>query len=79
MSRGFTKLLRAVTQEGAEVIVTSKGKPVAVLCPYEHHEKARRQQAIARLWAVTDQLLQGITLEETYASSRRDLEARDGG
>lgn len=78
MSRGFTKFLRAVAQQKAEITVTSKGKPVAVLCPYEQYKRAQRRRALARLMELADQHLRGLTLAETYLSSRSDLEARGG-
>lgn len=76
MSRGFTKLLRMVVQSGDEVTITSRGKPVAVLCPYERYQQVQREQALARLLTLGDRYLQGLTLAETCASSRSDLEAR---
>ncbi|HIC96233.1 TPA: type II toxin-antitoxin system Phd/YefM family antitoxin [Candidatus Bipolaricaulota bacterium] len=79
MSRGFTKLLRMVVKEGAEVTITSRGEPVAVLCPYERYKKAMRRQALDRLMELADRHLKGLTLEETYQSSRADLERRGEG
>jgi len=76
ISRGFTKLLREVVKEGAEVTVTSRGKPVAVLCPYDRYKRAMRRQALDRLMDLADKHLAGLTLKETYYSSRRDLESR---
>jgi len=79
MSRGFTKLLRAVVENGAEVTVTSRGKPVAVLCPYEWYRQVVRRRALVRLWELSDRHLQGLTLEVTYSRSRRELEGRSNG
>lgn len=76
MSRGFTKLLREVVRKGAEVTVTSRGKPVAVLCPYDQYKRAMRQQALNELLELADKHLHGLTLEETYYPSRRKLEER---
>jgi len=78
MSRGFTKLLRMVVKEGAEVTITSRGEPVAVLCPYEHYKKVMRKRSLDRLIELADRHLEGLTLEETYYSSREDLEGRGG-
>lgn len=78
MSRGFTKLLRLVAKEGAEVTITSRGKPVAVLCPYERYKRTMRRRALDRLMELADEHLKGVTLEETYYSSRADLEGRGG-
>jgi len=78
MSRRFTKLLRLVVEEGAEVTITSRGRPVAILCPYEQYRKIMRKRALERLMELADKHLKGLTLEETYYSSREDLEGRGG-
>jgi prevent-host-death family protein len=76
MSRQFTKLLRAVVEEGAEITITSRGKPVAVLCPYERYRRAIRHQALERLMELADQHLTELTLEETYHKAREELRRR---
>lgn len=78
MSRGFTKLLREVVENGAEITVTLRGDPVAILCPYKLHRKVMRKQALERLIKLADRNLGGLTLEDTYYSSRADLEGRGG-
>jgi prevent-host-death family protein len=78
MSRGFTKLLREVAEGGAEVTVTSRGRPVAILCPYERYRRVMRKRSLERLMELADGHLEGLTLEETYYSSRKDLETSGG-
>ena len=50
----FSALLARV-EEGEEVVVTKRGRPVAVLKPYEPPELTpERKEAIARLMAMLD-------------------------
>lgn len=76
LSRQFTKLLRIVVEEGAEITITSRGEPVAVLCPYERYRKALRRGALERLMELAEEHLQRVTLEETYYKAREELEMR---
>ena len=76
LSRQLTKLLRKVAEEGAEITITSRGKPVAVLCPYERYHKLRRRGALERLMELAEEHLTGLTLEGTYHEAREELEAR---
>ena len=75
-SRGFTKLLRRVVEEGVEVTITSRGKPVAVLVPYARYRRAARKEALEALFELADRHLGNLTLEETYGASRAELERR---
>ncbi len=76
LSRQLTKLLRQVVEEGVEITITSRGKPVAVLCAYERYRKLSRREALERLMELAEEHLAGLTLEETYHKAREELEAR---
>lgn len=69
-ARGLSRLLRAVAA-GGEVVITARGRPVAVLGPYA----GLRRSAVSRLLARSARL-RGLTLRETYTEARRDLEKR---
>jgi len=76
-TRSLTKLLKEVGK-GAEVTITSRGKPVAVLVPFERYKKLSRERALERLLSLADEHLEGLSLEETYMASREELEGRGG-
>ncbi|MGQ0549003.1 MAG: type II toxin-antitoxin system Phd/YefM family antitoxin [Armatimonadota bacterium] len=71
-TRSLSRLLRDV-KEGGEVVITARGRPVAVLAPYESY----RRQVVSRLLRNATRL-QGLTLKDTYMPSRRELEDRGG-
>ena len=73
--RNLTKLLKEV-REGVEVTITSRGKPVAVLVPFERYRRLSREEALERLLSLADEHLEGLSLEETYGTSREELEGR---
>jgi prevent-host-death family protein len=69
-SRGLSRLLKEVAA-GTEVVITARGRPIAVLGPYAGH----RRSVLARLLARSAGL-RGLTLRETHAAARRELEKR---
>ena len=78
-SRAFTKLLRRVVEEGIEITITSRGKPVAVLVPYSRYKRAAQRENLEALFKLADRHLTHLSLEDTYRASREELEARGEG
>ena len=72
----FSKLIEK-TQEGDEVVIRRRGQPVAVMLSYEDYldlqtlrEKARREEALARLRALAREVRaqnEGLTPEDSEA------------
>jgi len=50
-NQNFSRLL-GLAEEGAEIVVTRRGKPVARLVPYEAGPSAERAAALRRLDAI---------------------------
>ena len=50
-NQGFSRILQEA-EKGAEVIITRRGKPVAVLAPYPGRAGAERERAIERAFAL---------------------------
>ncbi len=69
-ARGLSRILKEVAA-GTEVVITARGRPVAVLAPYEGH----RRSVVSRL-LTRSAGLRGLTLQETYTAARRELEKR---
>ncbi len=72
----FSKLIEK-TREGDEVVIRRRGRPVAVMLSYEDYlnlqtlrEKARREEALARLRALAREVRaqnEGLTPEDSQA------------
>jgi prevent-host-death family protein len=53
-NQSFSELLSSVEQ-GEEVVITKRGRPVAVLSPYQHPERTpEREAALARATALME-------------------------
>ena len=72
-NRKFSQLLRAVREEHATYVVTSHGKPVARIVPYEADNEVSRQARstlLARLRAEPVMNAGRWTREELYERTR---------
>jgi len=71
----FSKMLKRA-QEGP-VIITRRGKPDAVILPFDEYERLRRLQAYSSMVRLSRELEKvGVTATELYEASRRELEER---
>ena len=72
---GFSELLRRAQKE--PVIVTRRGKPDAVILPFEEYERLRRLRAYSSMVRLSHELKGvGVTATELYEASRKELEGR---
>jgi len=70
----FAKLLTAV-ENGDEVVISKRGKPVAVISPYRARSDAERQKAIAEFLEILKQPL--IPAEGFRTYTRDEMHERD--
>jgi len=72
---GLSKLLNLARTQ--LVIVTRRGRPDAVILPFEEYERLRRLRAYSRMVRLSRELEEvGVTATELYEASRRELEER---
>jgi len=72
---GFSRLLKRARKE--TVIVTRRGKPDAVILPFEEYERLRRLWAYSSMVRLSRELEGvGVTATELHEASRRELEER---
>ncbi len=72
---GFSKLLKRARKD--LVIVTRRGKPDAVILPFDEYEHLRRLRAYSSMVRLSRELKEvGVTATELYEASRRELEER---
>ncbi|MBW2285824.1 MAG: hypothetical protein JRF65_14660 [Deltaproteobacteria bacterium] len=58
-----------------KIVVSRRGRPVAIIIPYEEHMKNRKRDALNKInEARAAYRACNITAGEAYASSRRELE-----
>lgn len=75
--KGFSRLIKEASERKEEIIVTRRGKPVAVIVPYEEHRHARRLEAYRMVMEGREAFLRaGLRSDEIYRESRRQLEKK---
>ncbi len=73
----FSRLIREATEKKENIIVTKRGKPMAVILSYEEYQHSRRIEAYQKILDVRGTFAKaGITATEAYRRSRKELEER---
>ena len=73
--RDFSKIIRASEEKMQKIVVSRRGRPVAVIIPYEEHLKHRKTEALNKIrQARAAYSASDISASEAYESSRRELE-----
>ncbi len=71
----LSRWLNRVEEE--PITITRRGKPVGVIISPEEYERLRRVQAYLQMLRLSNSLRQsGVTADELFRASRRELENR---
>jgi prevent-host-death family protein len=75
--KGFSRLIRDALEKKEEIIVTKRGKPVAVILPYEEYQQSKRIEGYKKIMETRGVFLKAnIGADEIFKGSRRQLEER---
>lgn len=73
--KGFSRLIRDTVEQGENVVITRRGKPVAVIVPYDEYDRTLRTKGYRGILEVRDAFLKaGVVADEVYQQSRAQLE-----
>ncbi len=75
--RDFSRIIKKVAEKNEDIVVTKRGKPMAVIVPYgeyQHFKKVEAHQKI--LESRTAFTRTGVSAAEVYRESREELERR---
>jgi prevent-host-death family protein len=74
--KGFSRLIDGAINKKEGVVVTRRGKPVAVIVPYDEYLQSRRRDALQVIMEVRQALRKaGLSGEEIAKEARKELEA----
>jgi len=60
-----------------EIVVTKRGKPVAVIIPYAEYQHSKRIEGYKKIWEARQGFLKtNILADEVFKGSRRQLERK---
>ena len=75
--KGFSRLIQDAAQKKEEIIVTKRGKPVAVILPYDEYQHSRRLAGYMKVMEAREAFIKsGIRADEVYKETRKQLEKR---
>jgi prevent-host-death family protein len=78
--RNFSRLVQLTSDREREVVITKRGKPVAVIIPFEEHQKSKRFEGYLKVMAARDRFVgKGVYSFDVYRKSRAELEERPCG
>jgi prevent-host-death family protein len=75
--KGFSRLIRNALEKKGEIVVTKRGKPVAVILPYEEYQHSKRIEGYKKIMEVRETFHKtNIGADEIFKESKRQLERR---
>jgi prevent-host-death family protein len=75
--KSFSRLIQSAHNNKEEVIVTKRGKPVAVIVPYEEYQRSKRIKGYKKIMEAREVFLKaGVKAEEVFKESRKQLEKK---
>ena len=75
--KGFSRLIQDALEKKEEVIVTKRGRPVAVIVPYEEYKHSKRVEGYRKIMEARKAFLEaGVLAEEIFKESRKQLEKK---
>ncbi|MCL4491879.1 MAG: type II toxin-antitoxin system Phd/YefM family antitoxin [Nitrospirae bacterium] len=75
--KSFSRLIQDVIKKKEEIVVTKRGKPLAVIVSYEEYRQSKKIEGYKKIMEVRKEFLKaGISASEVHRESRKQLEKR---
>jgi prevent-host-death family protein len=75
--KGFSRLIQDAMNKKEEIIVTKRGKPVAVIVSFEEYQHSKRAEGYRKIMEARNAFLKtGLSSDEIFKESRKQLEKR---
>jgi prevent-host-death family protein len=75
--KGFSRLIHDTQKNRGETVITKRGKPVAVIMPYEEYKHSKRIEGYRKIMEARGTFLKtGLTADEVFKESKKQLEKR---
>jgi prevent-host-death family protein len=75
--KGFSRLIKDAFEKKEEIVVTKRGKPVAVILPYEEYQHVKRVGGYKKIIETREVFLKAnISADEVFKESKKQLERR---
>ena len=75
--KGFSRLIQGALDKKEKITLTKRGKPVAVIIPYDEYQRSSQLEAYKKIMEAREVFLQaGIKAREVYKESKKQLGKR---
>jgi prevent-host-death family protein len=75
--KGFSRFIEDASRDMEEIIVTKRGKPVAVIMPYEKYQQTMKTEGYRKIMEARQVFSKtGLSAADIYKESRKELEKR---
>ena len=73
--RDFSKLVKAAAEKNEDIVVTNRGKPMAVIVSYNEYQQTRKTEGRRKILESRAAFVKaGVSASEVYRESREELE-----
>ena len=75
--KGFSRLIENARNSKEEIVITKRGKPVAVIVPYGRYQHTKRSEGYRKIMEARQALAKTrLTAASVHRESRKQLEAK---
>lgn len=75
--RAFSRLIKQAVEKSENIVVTKRGKPMAVIVPYEEYQLSKKVKAHQKILESRTAFAKiGVSAAEVYSESKEELETR---
>lgn len=75
--KGFSRLIQDTLRKKEEVVVTKRGKPVAVIISYEDYQYNKRLEGFRKIAEARETFRKaGVSARQVFINSKKQLEKR---
>jgi len=75
--KNFSRLVQDAHKKKGETVVTKRGKPVAVIIPYEEYKRSKKVEGQRKIMEAREEFLKAkVSAVEVFKASKKQLEKR---
>jgi len=75
--KGFSRLIHDTQEKKEEIVITRRGKPVAVIIPYDEYQHSKRVEGYRKIMEARGMFLKtGLPADDVFKESKKQLEKR---
>ncbi len=75
--KGFSRLIKDVSSKNKGIVITKRGKPVAVIVAYDEYFQSKKIEGYGKIIEARDNFLKtGISSDEIFRASKMQLQKR---